>query len=141
MGSKRIILADDEAYVTTTLSAKLRAAGHEVTVACNGEEAFQLAGANPPDLLVTDYQMPVLSGYEMSVKLKGQPLTSGVPVLMLTARGHHLSPEQLSLTNIRAVLAKPFSAREVVAKVNELLAAASAPTALASRAAPLGGQT
>jgi two-component system phosphate regulon response regulator PhoB len=121
MGARRIIVADDESYVTTVLASKLRAAGHQVLTAHNGEEAFLLATQTSPDLIVTDYQMPILSGYEMSVKLKQDQRTARVPVLMLTARGHHLSPEQLALTNIRVLCAKPFSAREILTKVDEIL--------------------
>jgi two-component system, OmpR family, alkaline phosphatase synthesis response regulator PhoP len=122
MPTKRIILVDDEAYVTKTLAAKLRLAGHEVSVASNGEEGLALVTQNPPDLLITDYQMPFMSGFEMSMKLKQQPATAAVPVLMLTARGHHLTPSELAKTNIRMLLGKPFSARELTAKVEEILA-------------------
>jgi two-component system, OmpR family, alkaline phosphatase synthesis response regulator PhoP len=118
---KRIILVDDEAYVTTTLASKLRKVGHEVSVASNGEEGLALVTRNPPDLLITDFEMPLMSGYEMSVKLKSQPGTDEVPVLMLTARGHQLTPTELAKTNIRMLFAKPFSARELVATVQSIL--------------------
>jgi CheY-like chemotaxis protein len=123
---RRIIVADDEVYVTTILASKLRQKGHDVTTAPNGQTAFDLAVQSPPDLIITDYQMPILSGYEMSVKLRQDPRTCGVPLVMLTARGHHLSPEQLAQTNIRHLAAKPFSARELLAKVEQILGAACA---------------
>jgi two-component system phosphate regulon response regulator PhoB len=123
MQKGRLILVDDEPYVTTTLAARFRKEGFEVRTANNGEDAFALAVEAPPDVLITDYQMPILSGYEMSVKLKADPRTSQVPVVMLTARGHHLSSEQLGMTNIEVVFPKPFSARELLAKVNQILAA------------------
>jgi len=126
MPGNRIILVDDEPFITTTLAARFRKAGHDVTVACNGADAFDLAVQNPPDVLITDYQMPVLSGYEMSVKLKADPRTANVPLLMLTARGHHLSAEQLALTNIKVLFPKPFSALELLAKVNEICVAKAA---------------
>jgi CheY-like chemotaxis protein len=118
---RRIIVADDEAYVTTILASKLRQKGHEVTTAPDGQAAFDLATHNPPDLIITDYQMPVLSGYEMSVKLRQDARTTHVPLVMLTARGHHLSAEQMAATNIKHLLSKPFSARELVSKVEEIL--------------------
>ena len=120
-GKKRIIVADDEPYVTATLATKLRQAGHEVFTAGDGQQTLALAMENLPDLIITDYQMPVMSGYEMSLKLKENQSTSRIPILMLTARGHHLSAQQLALTNIRAIFPKPFSARELVSKVDELL--------------------
>jgi CheY-like chemotaxis protein len=121
MQNRRIIIADDETYVTTILAAKLRQAGNDVTTANDGAEAFDLATQDPPNLVITDYQMPVLSGFEMCIKLKQDPRTANVPVLMITARGHHLSPEQLAQTNIRVLFSKPFSARELLAKVDEVL--------------------
>ena len=65
--------------------------------------------------------MPVLSGYEMAVKLKENPETCAIPVLMLTGRGHLLSDEQLARTNIRYLLSKPFSAKSLLAKIDDLI--------------------
>jgi len=132
MSAGRIIVADDESYVTTVVAGKLRQQGFEVLIACDGEEALALAVASPPDLVVTDYQMPVMSGYEMCVRLKQDPRTAGVPAIMLTARGHHLSPAQLAATNIRFLLSKPFSIKELLARVGDVLA--SLPTSGASAA-------
>ena len=135
MTSRRIIIADDEAYVTTILASKVKAAGYEVEIANDGEEALVLATSNPPDLIISDYQMPQMSGYEMAVRLKQNPLTAGVPVLMLTARGHHLSPSQLTATSIRILLAKPFSAKDVLVRVEELIGPAGGGTKRAGAAA------
>lgn len=119
--TKRIIVADDEAYIRATLSTKLKQAGHDVSVATDGADALSQATQHPPDLVVTDFQMPGLSGYEMAVQLKEQPSTRDVPVIMITARGHILSPEELARTNIKHLLSKPFSSREVLTRVSELL--------------------
>ncbi len=118
---RKILLADDEAYVTSVLSHKLQQLGDEVIVANDGQEGFDLACEHRPDLIVTDFQMPVLSGYEMSVKLKETADTNSTPILMLTARGHLLSPEELGQTNIKGLLAKPFSSKALVAKIEELI--------------------
>jgi CheY-like chemotaxis protein len=126
MQRRTIIIADDEAYVTSILAGKLRKAGHEVSTATNGQAAFEQAVQAVPDLILTDYQMPILSGYEMAVKLRQDPRTRGVPLVMLTARGHHLSAEQLAATNIQHLAAKPFSARELLEKVEEILNGARA---------------
>ena len=128
MAENRIIVVDDEAYVATTLASRFRKAGYDVRVANNGQEALDLALQDPPNVLITDFQMPILSGYDMSVKLKADPRTANLPVFMLTARGHRLSAEQLALTNIRQVLSKPFSAIELLAKVQEVCSAGAAAT-------------
>jgi two-component system phosphate regulon response regulator PhoB len=118
---RTILLADDEAYVTSVISHKLQQLGDRVIVASDGEEAFELACQHKPSMIVTDFQMPVLSGFEMALLLKRTEQTSQIPVLMLTARGHLLSEAELAQTNIRALLAKPFSAKALIAKIDELI--------------------
>lgn len=119
--SKRILIADDEAHVTHIVGAKLRRAGFEVTVAGDGEEALRQALESPPDLVITDLQMPYLSGFEVAMRLKADERTSGVPILLLTARGYVLDPAELALTNIRQVMAKPFSALSLLDAVQRTL--------------------
>lgn len=118
---RKILLADDEAYVTSVISHKLQQLGDEVIVANDGQEGFDLACAHRPQLIVTDFQMPVMSGFEMAVKLKQTSQTAATPILMLTARGHLLSEEELAKTNIKSLLAKPFSSKALVARVEELI--------------------
>jgi DNA-binding response OmpR family regulator len=125
MEKRTILVVDDESHITYMLAYKLRQADFNVLTASDGEEAYQLACDRHPDLVVTDYQMPVLSGYDMSVRLREDPRTAQVPVLMLTARGHLLSPTELGKTNIQFMMPKPFSARELMVKVREMLGSAS----------------
>ena len=114
---KKILVADDESHILHVVSLKLRNAGYEIVTADNGEEALGLASKHRPDLLITDYQMPFITGLE----LKRRPETAAIPALMLTARGFSLSREQLDRTNIVAVLAKPFSPRDVLARVQDTI--------------------
>ena len=123
--SRNILLVDDEAYVTTVLSDKFKHLGDQVKIADNGEAGLAMALEMIPDVIVTDYQMPLLSGYDMAVRLRSDARTRNVPVIMLTARGHHLSPQQLAMTNIKHLLNKPFSAREVLARAQEVTADSS----------------
>jgi DNA-binding response OmpR family regulator len=134
MGTREILVADDELYITTMLSQKLRQAGYSVRTASDGVEALAEASERVPDLVITDFQMPIMSGFELAMKLRETPATSAVPLLMLTARGHRLNGVDLSRTNIRFLLDKPFSLREVLLKVEQLLR----PRAVAV-AAPAGG--
>jgi CheY-like chemotaxis protein len=116
-----ILVVDDEGFILTMLSMRLRDHGYSVTIARNGKEALQTACENPPDLIITDYQMPILNGVDFAHTLRADSRTENVPVIMLTARGHKLSVAELKSTNIRHVLPKPFSAREVLALTDELL--------------------
>ena len=118
---RKILLADDEAYVTSVISHKLQQLGDDVIVASDGQEAFELATQHRPNIVVSDFQMPVLSGFEMALLLKRSEQTSAIPMLMLTARGHLLSEAELAQTNIRALLAKPFSSKALLAKIEELI--------------------
>jgi len=119
--SKKILVADDEAHIRHIVSMKLANAGYEVVTAEDGEEALELALAEHPDLVITDYQMPYLTGLEMCARLRANAATRQTPVLMLTARGFDIEPHEMSAAGIVGVLSKPFSPREVLGKVQELV--------------------
>ena len=122
MTARTILIADDETHILNVLSIKLQNAGFNVMMAEDGETALQLACSVHPDLVITDYQMPGLSGLELCSKLQCEPGTRHVPAILLTARGFSIPEKDKGLTNIREVMSKPFSPREVLARVNELLA-------------------
>ena len=115
-----ILVADDERYITATISLKLRQAGANVIVASDGVEAFELARIHRPNLICSGYQMPLMNGLELAEKLRTTLETAHIPVLMLTSRSHRITPTQLIDSNIRAVLGKPFSTRELLAKLQEV---------------------
>ena len=133
--SHRILIVDDEAYILQVLSLKLGNAGFDVTKANDGEEAFERARQEPPDLIITDFQMPYMTGLELCKALRNEPTTHDVPVLMLTARGYALDDSDLELGNIRDVLSKPFSPRAVVEQVRNILGSASSGDQNAAEAA------
>ena len=120
MTPRTILLADDEAHITHVVGLKLRAAGYATVVARDGEEALTLALQHRPDLVITDLQMPYMSGLELATRLRSDERTAETPVLMLTARGYILDENELSATNIRVVLSKPFSARDILRRVEEV---------------------
>jgi CheY-like chemotaxis protein len=116
-----ILVVDDETHILHVVSLKLANAGYDVITAEDGEEGLEVALERQPDLVITDYQMPFMTGLELCVKLKQDSRTAQTPALMLTARGFSLSGDALGQTNIAAVLSKPFSPREILSKVQELL--------------------
>ena len=119
--SRKVLIVDDEAHIRHVLSMKLANAGYEVVTATDGEEALELCLSEKPDLMCTDFQMPFMSGLELCEKLQQQQQTRALPVLLLTARGFEIQPQQDSAGGIVDVLSKPFSPREVLAKVRELI--------------------
>lgn len=126
MAGSTILVCDDEPHIVHVVSTKLRNAGFEIVTAADGEEAFEAACNAPPDLVITDYQMPLLSGLELCAKLRAEPRTRDIPIIMLTARGFSLSQTDLEGTNIQKVLPKPFSPRELLGVVRTILEAVPA---------------
>lgn len=121
MARSTILIADDEACITFMLGERLTDLGMNVLTASDGEEALSLATKHVPSAIVTDYQMPRMDGLELARRLRNTPATAEIPVIMLTARGHRLSPTELRSTNIQQLMAKPFSARELVALLEEVI--------------------
>ena len=122
---KKILVADDETHILHVVSLKLRNAGFTVLTARDGQEALELAQQERPDLIITDYHMPQLSGLELCQRLKQDPKTNGIPAIMLTARGYHLEPRDTQESGILRMLSKPFSPRQLLSTVNEVLAPAA----------------
>lgn len=120
--SKKILVADDEAHILHIVSTKLRNAGYEVITAVDGEEALELCVAEKPDLIITDFQMPVMSGMEFCRQIRTREDLKAIPAIMLTARGFDIDPEDMIAAGIAVVLAKPFSPREILARSESLLA-------------------
>ena len=123
MNGKLILLVDDELYVTSVIAQQLRPRGFEVVVACDGAEALAIIKERRPDLIVSDYQMPEITGLEMAARLCEDPGTMQIPIIMLTAREHCLNASELARTNIRAFMAKPFSIKQLLGKIERLLTA------------------
>ncbi len=116
-----ILIADDEPHVVYVVKFKLENAGYNVITSNNGKLAYILACEHLPDLIVTDFQMPGGSGLELATRLTANAETADIPIIMVTARGHRITPTELAETNIKQVMAKPFSPRELISHLNELL--------------------
>jgi CheY-like chemotaxis protein len=121
MNERTILVADDESHILHVVSLKLRNAGFKVLTARDGQEALEMAQQSHPDLLITDYHMPQLSGLELCHRLKQDQATSHIPAIMLTARGYHLEPQDTEQSGILRMLSKPFSPRHLLSTVNEVL--------------------
>ena len=121
MSKPLILIVDDETHILHVVSLKLRNAGYDVVTAEDGEEGLATALERQPDLVITDYQMPFLTGLELCQKLKENQTTCNTPALMLTARGFSLPEELLGQTNIAEVFSKPFSPKEILETVQRLL--------------------
>ena len=122
--SKKILIADDESHILNVVSLKLRNAGYEVVIACDGGEALARARQTRPDMLITDFHMPVLTGMDVCLRLRKQDGLV-LPAILLTARGNELSEAELSAGGIVEVVSKPFSPRQLLDAVNRHLKTAA----------------
>ena len=118
----RILAVDDEAHILHVVSLKLRNAGFDVLTAQDGQEALETTLAERPDLIITDYQMPRMSGVEFCKALRQHDDAPDVPIILLTARGFDVEDDDMAAAGIADVLEKPFSPREVLSRVEGLLA-------------------
>ena len=119
--AKKILVVDDESHILHVVSLKLRNAGFSVVTGSDGQEGLDLAQSELPDLIITDFQMPQLSGLELCRRLQQDPATRHIRAIMLTARGYQLGPQDAEQSGIRRMLSKPFSPRHLLATVNEVL--------------------
>lgn len=121
MANPRILVVEDEEAIVTLLQYNLEAASFEVTTAFDGEEGLSLAKEDTPDLILLDWMMPGLSGIEVCKALRAHKPTANVPIIMLTARGEETDRVRGLETGADDYLTKPFSPRELVARVNAVL--------------------
>jgi len=121
MTGKKVLVVDDEIHIVHVVAIKLRNNGYEVISAQDGTEAFELAVSQKPDIIVTDYQMPTMNGIELVGKLRQNAQTNKTPVIMLTARSFVIEDDQQQQLGISEVLSKPFSPKELLRSIEDIL--------------------
>ena len=121
----KILIAEDEPNIVTSLEFLLRGAGHDVTVARNGSDALDLTGQLRPDLVVLDVMLPFVDGFEVCRRIRANSATRDTRILMLTARGRQSELDKGMAAGANAYLTKPFATKELVETVANLLAGVS----------------
>jgi len=121
MAEKKVLIVDDEIHIIHVVTIKLRNNGYEVVSADNGAEAYDLALKEKPDIIVTDFQMPVMTGMELVEKLRQNEETKDIPVIVLTARSFAIPQEQQKELQISGCLSKPFSPKELLGNIEDVL--------------------
>jgi DNA-binding response OmpR family regulator len=119
--SKKILVADDEPNIVAALKFLLQRSGYEVHVATNGEEALKLVEDCNPDLVLLDVMMPVRSGYEVCKRIRERPDRGHTKIIMLSAKGRDAEVNKGLTMGADLYVTKPFSTRDLVGKVTELL--------------------
>jgi two-component system alkaline phosphatase synthesis response regulator PhoP len=121
MSERKVLVVDDEIHIVHVVAIKLRNNGFEVITAANGAEAFELACSEKPDIIVTDFQMPVMTGLELVEKIRQDEATKEIPVILLTARSFAIEDEQKQNLQISECLSKPFSPKELLRSIEDVL--------------------
>jgi DNA-binding response OmpR family regulator len=116
----KVLIAEDEPNIVTSLEFLMRTCDYEVRVARDGEEALRVAQDWRPDLLLLDVMMPLCNGFEVCRRLREDPATRAVKVVMLTAHGREAQIERGLALGADAYITKPFSNKDLVAKVRSL---------------------
>jgi two-component system phosphate regulon response regulator PhoB len=116
-----VLLVDDERDLLSVLDFNLRAAGFETALAASGAEAQQVLRRRVPDLIVLDLMLPDLSGTELCRRIKEDPRTRHVPVVMLTAKGEEVDRVVGFEVGADDYVTKPFSVRELVLRLRAVL--------------------
>ena len=117
----KVLAVDDEADVVELVAFNFKAAGYEVITASNGDEALLKARTTSPSIVLLDAMLPGIDGFEVCRLLRRDPTTSGLPIIMLTARATELSRAVGLESGADAYITKPFSPRELVVRANNLL--------------------
>ena len=119
----RILVAEDERDIRELINFTLMFAGHEVTLAANGEEAYQKAVAMDakPDLIMMDVRMPKMTGYEACRQMKLIDNLKDIPVIFLSAKGQDEEVQTGLEAGAIAYILKPFAPEDLNRRISEIL--------------------
>jgi two-component system phosphate regulon response regulator PhoB len=140
MPNKRIVIVEDERDMADLVATRLRREGYKVDVAHDGLEGLNLIRSEPPNLVLLDIMLPGMSGTEIAAKLRDDPRTGGVPIIMLTAKSEESDIVVGLKFGADDYVTKPFSMSVLTARIDALLRRTASPQAQASaslRAGPL----
>ncbi|MDD5687879.1 MAG: response regulator [Elusimicrobia bacterium] len=120
---KKILVVDDERDIVEIISLYLEKDGYQVICAYDGLEALAKIGVEKPDLIVLDIMMPKLDGHSLNIRLKENPETKDIPVIVVTGKGHlrEIITARADVT-IVDYLEKPFQMKELLEKINNVFA-------------------
>jgi DNA-binding response OmpR family regulator len=126
-GSGTIVVAEDDPNIADLIDLYLRQAGFRVLLAADGERAIELVASSSARLLVLDIGLPGIDGLEVCRRIRSDPSTAGLPIVMVTARDDEIDRVLGLELGADDYVSKPFSPRELVARVRALLRRVDAP--------------
>jgi phosphate regulon transcriptional regulator PhoB len=119
--AQRVLIVEDEPDIRDLLVFHLEREGYQVVKCRNGVEALRAAHASPPDLVLLDLMLPEMDGLEVCRRLRQDPATQGLPIVMLTARGDEVDRVLGLEMGADDYVVKPFSPRELIARIRAVL--------------------
>jgi two-component system cell cycle response regulator DivK len=119
--ARRILIVEDTEDNRQIMRDLLGGAGFELLEAYDGEEGVAMAGEHKPDLILMDFQLPILDGYEATRRIRANPSTKDIPIIAVTS--YALSGDEAKAMSVgcSGYVAKPFSPRKLLAKIREFL--------------------
>ena len=121
MTHQTVLIVDDEAPIREMIAVALQMAGYQCLEAENAQNAHALIVDHQPDIILLDWMMPEVSGIELARRLKREPLSAQIPIIMLTARGEEDNKIQGLEAGADDYITKPFSPRELIARLKAVL--------------------
>lgn len=120
--SKCVLVIDDEKYLSFVIQTCLsKLGGWRVLIANSGHEGLHIAAVEQPDAILLDVMMPDLDGLTVVERLRANPTTTAIPIILLTAKVQPIRQDEYTRLGIAGVLAKPFEPLNLAAQVAELL--------------------
>ncbi len=116
-----VLIADDEPNIVVSLEFLMKREGHRVLVARDGAAALQAIRQDKPDLVLLDVMMPLMTGFEVCQHVRADESLAGVKILLLTAKGRDTDLAQGKGVGADAYMTKPFSTKDLAARVRTLL--------------------
>ena len=117
----RLLVVDDDPVIVELLRINFEIEGFEVLSASDGEEGLRRARSEQPDLVLSDIMMPRLDGLQLLSRLRADPATATLPVVLLSAKAQHAEVEQGMALGAADYVTKPFDPLELIDRVNAVL--------------------
>lgn len=119
--TKQILVVDDDPLMHRLYQHHLEKAGYQMVSAKTGREALDIASRQPPQLIVMDVMMPDMDGLEALRELKKNDATRGIPVVVITANGHHMARKESEQFGAAVFLTKPFSPTQLLTEIKKIV--------------------
>ncbi len=119
--AKKVLIVDDEPNIVISLEFLMKQDGYELRVARDGNQALEELEKFRPDLVLLDVMLPYKSGFEICQKIKERPEWRDMKIILLTAKGREADVTKGMALGADAYITKPFSTKELVAKVRDIL--------------------